>query len=157
MGILGVDRPALVLYSVQHDSLIEGKNMSFYKLKRTDLDLIAQADVLSRNAIKLFYWLGDRVTDRNKCSVDTKDISDHFKIDRTGVSKLIKELEDGLLIVVEWKQGTGRIIACHPHHYWCQDYSLQRGAIRQWYKHISKTKWDSVIKQTEQFLIGEQQ
>lgn len=152
MGILGVDKPALVLYSVRHDSLIEGKNMSFYKLKRTDLDLIAQADTLSRNAIKLFYWLGDRVTDRNKCSVDTKDISDHFKIDRTGVSKLIKELEDGLLIVVEWKQGTGRIIACHPHHYWFGPYELQNGCLKRWYADIRKKHWGSVIKQTEEFL-----
>lgn len=124
----------------------------YYKLKRTDLDLIAQQDKLSRNAIKLFYFLGDKITDRNKCSVDTKDISDHFKIDRTGVSKLIKELEDGLLIVVEWKQGTGRVIALHPHYYWFGPYELQNGCLKRWIADIRKKHWGSVVKETEVFL-----
>lgn len=123
-----------------------------YKLKRTDLDLVATQDKLSRNAIKLFYWLGDRVTEMNKCSVDTKDISSAFNIDRTGVSKLIKELEDGLLIVVEHKNGSERIIAVHPHHYYLGPYELQGGLIKRWIADIRKKHWGSVIKQTEMFL-----
>jgi len=128
-----------------------------YKLKRTDLDLIAQQDKLSRNAIKLFYWLGEKVTVGNKVNVDTKAISAYFNIDRTGVSKLIKELEEGLLIVVEHKNGSERVIAVHPHYFYLGQYELQAGLIKRWYAAIREKHWGSVIKDTEIFLARQRE
>ncbi len=123
-----------------------------YRLKRTDLDQIAKQDQLTRNAIKLFYWLGEKVTDGNKVNVDTKAISAYFNIDRTGVSKLIKELEEGLLIVVEHKNGSERVIAVHPHYFYLGPYELQAGLLKRWYAAIREKHWGSIIKDTEVFL-----
>lgn len=124
----------------------------FYKLKRTDLDLIAKQDGLSRGAIKLFYWLGDRITYGSTCSVDTKDIMVYLEADRSKVSKVVKELEDGLLIRVEHKEGSTRVIQLNPHYYWLGDYSLQPVAIRKWIGYIRQEYWGSVVKDTEVFL-----
>jgi hypothetical protein len=123
-----------------------------YKLKRTNLDEIAKQDKLSRNAIKLFFWLGDRITEGSRCMVDTKDIGSYLSIDKSRVSNVVSELEDGLLIKVERKNGSMRVIEVCPTYYWLGDYSLQQGAIRRWYNEIREKHWGSIIKDTEVFL-----
>jgi hypothetical protein len=123
-----------------------------YKLKRTNLDEIAKQDKLSRNAIKLFFWLGDRITERSVCCVDTKDIGGYLAIDKSRVSNVISELEDGFLIKVERKNGSTRVIEVCPTYYWLGEYYLQEGAMRRWYADIRKKHWGSVIKDTEAFL-----
>jgi len=130
--------------------------MSFYKLKRTDLELIATQDNLSRNAIKLFYWLGERITEGSKCMVDTKDIGAYLSIDKSRVSNVISELEDGLLIKVERKNGSTRVIECHPHYLWLGEYSLQAGALKRWIADIRKKHWGSRVKETEEFLTEQE-
>lgn len=125
---------------------------SHYKLKRTNLEDIAKQDNLSRNAIKLFFWLGDRITEGSKCMVDTKDIGAYLAIDKSRVSNVISELEDGLLIKVERKNGSTRVIECHPFYLWLGDYSLQSGALKRWIADIRKKHWGSVVKETEVFL-----
>jgi hypothetical protein len=127
-------------------------NSSQYKLKRTNLEDIAKQDGLSRNAIKLFYWLGEKITNGSKCMVDTKDIGAYLSIDKSRVSNVISELEDGLLIKVERKNGSTRVIECHPHYLWLGEYSLQAGALKRWIADIRKKHWGSVVKETDVYL-----
>lgn len=128
---------------------------SHYKLKRTNLEDIAKQDNLSRNAIKLFFWLGDRITEGSKCMVDTKDIGAYLAIDKSRVSNVISELEDGLLIKVERKNGSTRVIEVCPVYFYLGDYSLQFGLIKRWYKRIAKEHWIGTVQMTEIFLKGE--
>ncbi len=118
-----------------------------YKLRRTNLDLVASQDKLSRGAIKLFYWLGDRVYKDSMCKVDTKDICSYFGIDKSKTSRLLCELEEGLLIKVHQKVGSHRLIECHPWYYWLGDYSLQHNAVRRWVVDIMHRRWLPLVRQ----------
>lgn len=127
-------------------------NTNFYKLKVQNIDLLTMDGKLSTNALKILCWVGNQVEDGNKANIDTKDIVAHFKMDKSVISKALKELEDGLLIKIEYSAGSDRVIAVSPTYFFKGDYSLQAGLVKRWYADIRKKHWGSVIKDTEIFL-----
>ena len=127
-------------------------NTNFYKLKVQNIDLLTMDGKLSTNALKILCWVGNQVEDGNKANIDTKDIVTHFKMDKSVISKALKELEDGLLIKIEYSVGSDRVIAVSPTYFFKGQYELQPGLIKRWYKRIAKEHWGSVIKDTEVFL-----
>ncbi len=125
---------------------------SFYKIKSEHIDTLTMSGTLSNNALRVFCWLGNQVTDGNKANIDTRAIVAYFKFDKAMVSKVLKELEEGLLIKIEHKEGSDRVIAVCPVYFYRGEYSLQAGLIKRWYADIRKKHWGSVIKDTEIFL-----
>mgnify|MGYP002375377242 CR=1 FL=1 len=131
---------------------MEKRMNNFYKIKSSHIDTLTMSGTLSHNALRVFCLLGNQVTDGNKASIDTKDIVAFFKFDKAMVSKVLKELEDGLLIKIEHKEGSDRVIAVNPTYWWLGDYSLQGGATKRWYADVRKKHWGSVVKETKVFL-----
>ncbi len=125
---------------------------SFYKLKIQNIDLLSMDGKLSAYALKIFCWIGNQVADGNKANIDTKVIVAHFKMDKSVVSRALKELEDGFLIKVEHSAGSERVIAVSPTYFFKGDYSLQAGLVKRWYADIRKKHWGSRVKETEIFL-----
>ncbi len=125
---------------------------NFYKLKVQNIDLLSMDGNLSSNALKIFCWIGNQVEEGNKANIDTKDIVAHFKMDKSIISKALKELEEGLLIRIEHSAGSDRVIAVSPTYFYKGDYSLQAGLVKRWIADIRKKNWGSVVKETEIFL-----
>lgn len=125
---------------------------NFYKLKVQNIDLLTMDGGLSAYALRIFCWIGNQVEDGNKASIDTKDIATHFKMDKSVISKALKELEEGLLIKIEHKEGSDRVIAVSPTYFFKGEYSLQAGLVKRWYADVRKKHWGSVVKETELFL-----
>lgn len=125
---------------------------TFYKLKVQNIDLLTMDGKLSSNGLKIFCWLGNQVENGNKANIDTKQIVAHFKMDKSLISKALKELEEGLLIKIEHSAGSDRVIAVSPTYFYKGDYSLQAGLVKRWYADIRKKHWGSVVKETEVFL-----
>ena len=124
----------------------------YYKLKIQNIDQLTMDGKLSAYALRILCWIGNQVTDGNKANIDTRDIVTHFKLDKSVISKALKELEEGLLIKIEHSAGSDRVIAVSPTYFFKGEYSLQPGLIKRWYADIRKKHWGSVIKQTEEFL-----
>lgn len=127
----------------------------FYKLKIQNIDLLTMDGKLSSNGLKIFCWLGNQVQDGNKANIDTKQIAAHFKMDKSLISKALKELEEGLLIKIERSAGSDRVIEVCPIYFYLGDYSLQFGLIKRWYKRVAKEHWVGTVQMTEIFLRGE--
>lgn len=127
-------------------------NNDYFKLKVQNIDLLTMDGGLSAYALRIFCWLGNQVEDGNKANIDTKDIASHFKMDKSVISKALKELEEGLLIKIEHSAGSDRVIAVSPTYFYKGRYELQAGLVKRWYADIRKKHWGSVIKETEQFL-----
>lgn len=128
---------------------------AFYKIKEEGYILLSEltkSRKLSQNALAVFVWIGEKVENGNKANISTKDIIDQFNLDKTAVSRILKELEDGLLIVVEHKEGSDRVIAAHPKYWWKGRYELQNNALKRWIADIRKKHWGSVVKQTDEYL-----
>lgn len=128
---------------------------SFYKLKVQNIDLLSMTGGLSSNGLRIFCWLGNQVSDGNKANIDTKDIASHFKMDKSIISKALKELEEGFLIKIEHSSGSDRVIAVSPTYFFKGQYELQPGLIKRWYADIRKKHWKGVVQMTEEFLNGE--
>ena len=124
----------------------------YYKLKIQNIDQLTMDGKLSAYALRILCWIGNRVEDGNISNIDTKDLSAHFEMDKSVISKAIKELDEGLLIHVEHKAGSSRVIAVNPVYFYKGRYELQQGLIKRWYKRISKEHWFGTIQMTEQFL-----
>lgn len=125
---------------------------NFYKLKVQNIDILTMDGGLSSNGLRVFCFIGNRVENGNIANIDTKDIATHFKMDKSVISKTIKELEDGFLIHVERKVGSERVIAVCPVYFFKGQYELQPGLIKRWYRRIAKEHWFGTIQMTEQFL-----
>lgn len=128
---------------------------AFYKIKEEGYILLSEltkSRKLSQNALAVFVWIGEKVENGNKANISTKDIIDQFNLDKTAVSRILKELEDGLLIVVEHREGSDRVIAAHPKYWWKGRYELQNNALKRWIADIRKKHWGSSIKETDVFL-----
>ena len=128
---------------------------NYYKLKIQNIDQLTMDGKLSAYALRIFCWIGNQVTDGNKANIDTRDIVTHFKLDKSVISKALKELEEGLLIKIEHSAGSDRVIAVSPIYFYLGDYSLQFGLIKRWYKRVAKEHWVGVVQMTEIFLKGE--
>jgi len=124
----------------------------YYKVRVSNLDILAMDSGLSKTAIRLFSYLCGIVENGNTVSTCVDQIKDRLGLDKTLVSKAVKELEEGLLIKVEKMYQGDRIILVHPEYAWKGDYSLQGGALRKWVKEVCRPKWGSLLKDTEVFL-----
>lgn len=127
---------------------------NFYKLKVQNIDILTMDGGLSAYALRIFCWIGNQVEDGNKANIDTKAIATHFKMDKSVISKALKELEEGLLIKIEHKEGSDRVIAVSPVYFFRGQYELQPGLIKRWYRRIAKEHWVGTVQMTEQFLRG---
>jgi len=129
----------------------------YYKVRVSNLDILAMDSGLSKTAFRVFSYLCSIVDNGNTVETCVDEVMSRLDLDKTLVSKAVSELEDGLLIKVEKKYQGDRIILVHPEYAWKGDYSLQGVALKKWIKEVCRPKWGSLLKDTEVFLMEKNQ
>ena len=124
----------------------------YYKVRVSNLDILAMDSGLSKTAFRVFSYLCSIVDNGNTVATCVDEVMSRLNLDKTLVSKAVSELEEGLLIKVEKKYQGDRIILVHPEYAWKGDYSLQGVALKKWIKEVCRPKWGSLLKDTEVFL-----
>ena len=124
----------------------------YYKVRVSNLDILAMDSGLSKTAFRVFSYLCSIVDNGNTVATCVDEVMSRLGLDKTLVSKAVSELEEGLLIKVEKKHQGDRIILVHPEYAWKGDYSLQGIALKKWIKEVCRPKWGSLLKDTEVFL-----
>lgn len=124
----------------------------YYKVRVSNLDILAMDSGLSKTAFRVFSYLCSIVDNGNTVATCVDEVMSRLNLDKTLVSKAVSELEEGLLIKVEKKYQGDRIILVHPEYAWKGDYSLQGVALKKWIREVCRPKWGSLLKDTEVFL-----
>ncbi len=124
----------------------------YTKLQSTNLDLLATDGKLDFSSYKVFCYIGSRVTDGNKANVSVAEICGALSLNKSTVGRCIRELEDGMLIKVEGKEGKARVILCSPTYFYNGRYEHKPSITKAWYKMLREERWDSVVKQTNRLL-----